>query len=95
VLAAAIHSGAQVVVTFNTADFPDRALVRHHVEALHPDDFVLDLLDLAEGTVLRVIQEQAASLRNPHRTVEDLVATLEGCGLTRSMARVRMLLGGG
>lgn len=66
VLAAAIHAGAQVVVTFNTPDFPSDALSPHHVEAAHPDDFVLDLLDLAEGTVIRILQEQAAALRNPH-----------------------------
>lgn len=95
VLAAAIHAGAQVIVTFNTGDFPPAALRPHHAEALHPDDFVLDLLDLAEGTVLRVLQEQAAALRNPPRTLEDLVGTLEVCGLTRSMAKVRTLLGGG
>lgn len=50
---------------------------------------------LAEGATLQVLHEQAAALRNPPRTLEDLVSTLEGCGLTRSMARVRALLGGG
>jgi hypothetical protein len=29
-------------------DFPSAALAPHHLEATHPDDFVLDLLDLAE-----------------------------------------------
>ena len=46
-------------------------------------------------------QEDAVAMTAPLREqrdlaqVEDLVGTLEGCDLTRSMARVRVLLGGG
>lgn len=95
VLAVGIHAGARAIITFNLNDFPATVLASHQLEVLHPDDFVCDLLDVAEGVVLRVLQEQAEALRHPPRTVEDLVGTLEGCGLSRSMARVRMLLGGG
>jgi len=34
---------------------------------------VLDLLDLAPGAVLRVLNEQQASLRNPPRTLKELM----------------------
>lgn len=69
VLAAAIHASAQTIVTFNLGDFPTEALAPHQMEAIHPDDHVLDLLDVAEGAVLRVLQEQASALRNPPRSV--------------------------
>jgi predicted nucleic acid-binding protein len=40
VLAAAIRSGASVIVTFNQADFPIDALAPLGIEAQHPDEFV-------------------------------------------------------
>lgn len=92
VLAAAIASGAQTIVTHNLRDFPDRDLAPHGIEAIPPDEFVLDLLDLAPGAVLRVLSEQQAALRNPPRSLEELMDTLESNGLVRSMAEARSLL---
>ena len=93
VLAAAIQSGAQSIITFNLKDFPVERLEPHGIEAIPPDEFVLDLLDLAPGVVLRVLNEQQASLRNPPKTLEESIETMEGCGLLRSMAEARGLLG--
>ncbi|MEY9211770.1 PIN domain-containing protein [Thermobifida halotolerans] len=42
VLAAAVRAGAEVIVTFNTRDFPDTALKPYDITAAHPDDFLLD-----------------------------------------------------
>lgn len=92
VVAAAVRSGAQAIVTANLADFPARVLAPLDIEPLHPDRFVLDLLDLAPGLVLRVLQEQIAPLRNPPRTLLDLLTTLERCGLVQSVAEVRRLM---
>lgn len=65
----------------------------YQIEVKHPDEWVLELLERAEGRVLRVLHEQASALRNPPCTLEDLAGTLESCGLARSMAKVRVLLG--
>src|ERR1700722_3402852 len=43
VLAAAIHGEAQVVVTYNLADFPEETLARFDIEPKHPDDFLSEL----------------------------------------------------
>jgi hypothetical protein len=40
----------------------------HRLETIHPDDFLLDQLDLSPPTVLRVTQEQAAHTRQPRNT---------------------------
>jgi hypothetical protein len=93
VLAAAIRAGAQVIVTMNLDDFPESALAPFSVEALHPDDFVIHQIDLAPGLVCSVIAEQAAALKNPRRTVGDVLDSLRGCGLIRSVARLRELFG--
>lgn len=93
VLAAAIRAAAQSIVTANLRDFPAEALRSYAMEAQHPDDFVLDLLDLAPGAVASVIVEQAASLKSPPRTIHDLLDTLRANGLVRSVAKLRDVLG--
>jgi hypothetical protein len=60
VAAAAVRADAQAIVTFNMSDFPAATLSRLGLEALHPDDFLLDQLDLSPPTILQVIHEQAA-----------------------------------
>ena len=51
VLAAAVHSGCEVIVTFNLKDFPGPALDPHGIAAVHPDEFLLDQLDLYPRSV--------------------------------------------
>ncbi len=94
VLAAAIRAGAQTIVTRNLKDFPGDRLAPLGIRAQDPDDFVLGLLNLQGAAVLRVVTEQAADLRNPPRTVEDVLLTLEANGLTRSVAELSALLDG-
>jgi hypothetical protein len=93
VLAAAVRGGAQSIVTFNLRDFPKDVLAPYGVEAVHPDDFVFDVIDLASGLVCDVITEQAASLRNPVRTRDDVLETLVDQGLPQSVAKLRDLFG--
>lgn len=89
VLAAAIRAGAEIIVTYNLKDFPAEALSRFDIEAQHPDDFVGSLLDLAPGVVCGAVKRQRESLRNPPRTAQELLATLESQGLTQTVARLR------
>ncbi|MEZ4240519.1 MAG: PIN domain-containing protein [Myxococcota bacterium] len=93
VLAAAIHCGAQSIVTHNLKDFPANKLQPHGTQAVHPDEFVLDLLDLSPGVVLRVLQEQQTSLKKAPQTLEQLLDTLEANGLVRAVAELRGLFG--
>jgi hypothetical protein len=91
VLAAAIRVGAQAIVTFNLVDFPDERLAPYDIEAKHPDDFVLDTIDLAPTVVAKVVIDQAEALRRPPRTTGDLLDTLRSLGLVRSVAKLREL----
>lgn len=92
VLAAAIHAGADVIVTCNLADFPAEALARFGIEAQHPDDFLVYLLDEAPDVVCAAVKRQRESLRNPPKTAEELLATLENHGLTQAGARLRRFI---
>jgi len=93
VLAAAIKVGAQAIVTFNVSDFPESRLSPYGIEAKLPDDFVLDSIHLAPGAIAAVVHQQASSLKNPPRTVGELLDTLREQGLVRSVAKLREMLG--
>ncbi len=92
VLAAAIRARADIIVTFNVADFPKGELSRFGVEARHPDGFLIALLDVHPDAVCVAVREQAASLRSPPVSVEQLLATLHECGLPGFVARLREVL---
>ena len=60
VLAAAIRCAAKLIVTCNLRDFPDAALARWDVSAIHPDPFLIALyLGEPEGVRMRLIQMSA------------------------------------
>lgn len=92
VLAAAIRCGAQSIVTFNLKDFPGQQIEVFGVEAVHPDDFVMGLIDLAPGAIATVIAQQAGDLRHPPMTVPRLLDLLHEQGLVESVARLKGLL---
>lgn len=89
VLAAAIHAGAEFLVTFNLADFPDAVLSRHGIVASHPDDFVLRLLELNSRAACELIRCQRQGLRRPPMTAKQLVAKFVQIGLPRTAERLR------
>jgi hypothetical protein len=94
VLAAAIRSGAQTIVTFNLKDFPEATLAGYDIVARHPDEFMLELLDASPAVVLTVLNEQTEALRAPPMTVDQVLARLEAGGMKGFVARVRTLRAG-
>lgn len=89
VLAAAIKTSAEVIVTRNLKDFPAEALTRFDIEALPPDAFLVSLLDMAPSVVCAALKRQRENLCNPPKTAEELMATLENQGLTKAVERLR------
>lgn len=86
VLAAAIRSSAQTIVTYNLSDFPSQALSRYEVDAQHPDEFLRHLLDLAPARVMRTVQETRLSLKNPPKNSEEYLTILEKQSLPQTVA---------
>lgn len=89
VLAAAIRSGADVIVTFNLKHYPASALAKYGIEAQHPDEILSYQLDLASNLVCAAAKRHRASLRKHPKTVEDYLATLEAQGLAQTVAGLR------
>ncbi len=89
VLAAAVRAGAEVLVTFNMSDFTEPACKPYDITAVHPDEFLLDQLDLYPGVTVEVLREQAASYHREPTTVAGVLVRLERAGVPRFAAEVR------
>lgn len=92
VLAAAIRSRSDVIVTSNLRDFPADVLQEFGIEAQHPDEFVLNLLDLAPSLVVVAAQDHRESLKKPPKAVDEYLDSLQAQGLTRTVAILREYL---
>lgn len=88
VFAAAIHAGAEVIVTFNLKHFPNQSLAPYGIEALHPDDFLIALFDDSPQDFCAAVRKQRASLRNPPRSAPELLATFGNQGLSQLVSRL-------
>ena len=89
VLAAAVASECQVIVTFNVKYFPSESVLPHDLDVVHPDDFLLDQLDLYLDTVLESLSAQSLESSRPKLTWAGLTTALERCGLPRFGAELR------
>jgi predicted nucleic acid-binding protein len=76
VLAAAVHAHAAVIVTANLRDFPSSALEPYGIEAMHPDDFLLNQLDLYPRQVAHCLRRQMADLVNPPLSPNEFLTSL-------------------
>ncbi len=93
VLAAAVVSSAEGIVTFNARHFPEAALAPFGKQRIDPDDFLCTLLDIDPLTVTESLIEQAGQLRRPPLTPAQLLDYLERGRVTEFAGRVRELLG--
>jgi hypothetical protein len=84
VLAAAIEAGVPRIVTFNLSDFPPEALARYGVRAVHPDDFVAELLEALPETFVAAVRAHRQALKSPPKSVEEYLETLRRCGLPQT-----------
>jgi predicted nucleic acid-binding protein len=89
VLAAAIHAKADVIVTFNLRHFPAKTLAKYGIQAQHPDDFILHLLNVAPDMVCVAAKRQRQSLKNPPNAVDEYLAALDRQSLPQTVAALR------
>jgi len=88
VLAAAIRCHADLIITFNLKDFPSQYLQPYGVEAQHPDEFILRLIDLHPTAVCAAANKHRSALKNPPKSREQYLDTLLKQGLSKSSAEL-------
>ena len=89
VLAVAIHAKAEYIVTFNLRDFPKAALQPYGIQTTSPDEFALRLIHDEPYHVLVAVRKHRLSLKNPPKTVDEYLETLEKQGLPKTVAFLR------
>jgi len=84
VLAAALESKSDVVVTENLKDFPAKTVKLFNIEAKSPDDFICDCIDLDEPRAMHTINTMRERLKRPEYHWESLTWKAEAQGLIRT-----------
>ncbi|MAM86415.1 MAG: PIN domain-containing protein [unclassified Hahellaceae] len=77
VVAAAIQTRAEAIVTFNLKDFPDSALEQYCLTAIHPDEFISSLFELNAGAVIEAARRHRLSLKHPSFSSADYLDLLQ------------------
>lgn len=91
VLAAAIRTGADVIVTSNVKDFPAEVFRTYGIDAQPPDEFIVHLLNLDAGLVCTSVKEIRTRLKRPPKSVDEYLGILHTQGLTRSVEILKTL----
>ncbi|HLG63314.1 MAG TPA: PIN domain-containing protein [Ktedonosporobacter sp.] len=76
VLAAAVASNAQVIVTQNMKDFPETSLAPYGIEAQSPDDFLISLFHDNPREMCGIVKAQANALKNPPLSLSEVLHRL-------------------
>lgn len=92
VLAAAVKGGASSLVTFNLKHFPPHASTRSGLTTVHPDDFLLDQLDLYPDTATDTITQVPAMYEHPPVTTNEFIDLLSRSGVPRFVATIKTLI---
>lgn len=92
VVAVAIKSNADVIVTFNLKHFPEQNLAKFNLIALHPDIFLEQLLLNHTSLFLQAILQQLKMLKNPPISRESFIGILHNTKLSKTATRLNDLL---
>lgn len=91
VVAAAIQTRAEAIITFNLKDFPADYLAQYNLQAIHPDEFIADQYELHASAVIEAARNQRASLKSPTFDSSQFLDFLLNQGLPQTVARLRPL----
>lgn len=89
VLAAAIQSRTDLIVTSNVKDFPPTTLRTYGIGVVPPDVFADYLFDLDEDEALAAVAKMRGRLRAPPMSSAEFIDSIERAGLSLVGARLR------
>ena len=92
VLATTIKSKAKKIITANLKDFPIKYLQQFNIQAQHPDKFITELINTYPKESLTAFHQQVNNLKNPPLSAEDVLNSLNKCGLEQAVLKLRDLL---
>lgn len=81
VLAAAIKTNANLIVTNNLKDFPEQYLLSFGLTAKTADDFLTDIIDLNPGEAIKAFREMVINRKKPDLDEYQVLDILRNRGL--------------
>lgn len=81
-LAAAIRTGADAIITWNLKDFPPTIISKFDIEVQTPDEFLNNVFDLNKYEVIDAVRLQRAALKKPPYTQAQMLSSYERNKLT-------------
>lgn len=92
VSAAAIHGKVDILLTFNTKDFPKSGLRKYGISPTHPDRFFCDLMPKNGYSFVESIDAMSKLPRYVSSTPASIIESLHNRGLIKSMRMLKSLL---
>lgn len=89
VVAAALQTHAEAIITFNLKDFPDEELSKYGMTALHPDDFIVHLIEINVGAVIEAARRHRRSLKSPPFTATEYLDLLLRQNLPATVSKLK------
>lgn len=91
VLAAAIASRSDIIITYNLKDFPEQVLSPYRIKAQHPDEFVSTLLEQEPQAVKQAVETVRQRLRNPPKSIEEYLDILKNQQLRVTVSMLKRM----
>jgi len=92
VMAAAIKTNANIIVTNNLKDFPEDYLSRFGLSAKSADDFITDIIDLNHDKAVKAFKKLVLNRRNPDLDEYEVLDILRKNGLKESADYLHSLI---
>lgn len=92
VLAAAIKTNANLIVTNNRKDFPEAYLQSFGLSAKTADDFLTDIIDLNQEQAVAAFKEMVLNKKNPKQDEFEVLNQLRNAGLPDTANYLHALL---
>jgi hypothetical protein len=92
VLAAAIKTNANLIVTNNIKDFPADYLSSFGLNAINADDFLTDIIDLNHVTSIKAFRDLVLNKKNPPYDEYEVLDILRRNGLRDTADYIHALI---
>lgn len=92
ILAAAIKTNANLIVTNNIKDFPEEYLQSFSLNAKTADDFLTDIIDLNQEQAIAAFKEMVLNKKNPKQDEFEVLNFLRNAGLKDTANYLHALL---
>jgi predicted nucleic acid-binding protein len=91
ILAAAVKTRADIILTFNAGDFPKNVVRALGIEICHPDAFLQNLFEISQDLFIQSVREDFRHYTSPALAFADYVEDLRKAGVPQTARLIETL----